>query len=461
MNIKNIISNTFEIKISIIVCILSVLLSVIGIFTNFSVVIIFLLGVGILFISIKKPINLLYIFIFLIPFEEITVLTESITILKLLGWLLLFFWVIKYIQRRIFPKITKGLIILFIFILWMLISYFWAYYPAAVLFRIPTLIQLFIMFWIIVDSINKKDLLNKAFWAYTIGSILVSLIASILFVGGSETIYGRAALGFSGSPNHLPLSIIPAFWWLWVNFLDNTVLYRKILLSILFIPLVLVLVFSASRGAIFALIGSGLISLVWKKSRRSSIVLISLVILSYGVLQYINDPNLLSRFSFDSLLNDRGAGRFDIWLVGLQIARNNLVFGVGLNGFAWVFGKYYEITQTIRVLSDFRVSHNIYLGILVDTGLIGLSIFLTFIIYEIMPLFKQFLNHESLSLINKKYILVFSGAFLGVFSLLIGGFGLDIIYKKYFWLIIAFCESCRFMIMRLDPKINRNHKCIS
>ena len=65
-----------------------------------------------------------------------------------------------------------------------------------------------------------------------------------------------------------------------------------------------------------------------------------------------------------------GAGRFDIWYVAVEALKHYGVFGAGLSNFSTVYTKYAGYAP--RFVGFDRASHNLYLEMSVEAGIIGL-----------------------------------------------------------------------------------------
>jgi len=433
-------------------------LIILGEKVNYPLLLSLTIGLFFAILFLIKPKYCLFVFIFLIPFEDITIISQSLTLIKIIGWLLLFIWLFTKIRNKKFPQIDKTSFLLILFFVWASLSFFWAYNPTVVLNRIPTFIQLLILYVILTDMVKDRKTLHSVLWIYTFGTILASLLTIFFFFSGEELIGTRAAISSSGSPNHLPLSMIPAFMWLWINFSTSKVWKSKLINLILLLPIIGVIILSASRGALLALFLTLMISLIWKNQRKQTFYLFFIGIMGYIFLNLINNPDIFSRFTVERFLYDRGAGRFDIWLVGLKMAKENFFIGVGLDNYPWVFGDYYAITQTLRSISYFKASHNIYLGVLVELGIVGIILFLGFIIIKLLSIFNN-IKPQLISIINKNNnISIPLTVLLSLVSLLIGGFFLDILYRKYFWIFLSLCTACNLINISNENSSEINKK---
>src|SRR5690606_22697824 len=91
---------------------------------------------------------------------------------------------------------------------------------------------------------------------------------------------------------------------------------------------------------------------------------------SYGIIS----PFILGRIS--TLLSSGGigtaAGRWNIWAVGLELVKDNLLIGVGLNNFPIRFEDYIGaswLAESYGVYAG-RDPHNIFLSVQGELGLV-------------------------------------------------------------------------------------------
>jgi O-antigen ligase len=109
-------------------------------------------------------------------------------------------------------------------------------------------------------------------------------------------------------------------------------------------------------------------------------VLISLSSLVFSIIAYFTitslvNPEALSRLTFESIISSNGTGRFDLWDNALHIYNESSVFrkffGYGAGSIRTVYTSYGFINQ---------VSHNIFIEILLENGIIGLLVYVALII---------------------------------------------------------------------------------
>jgi O-antigen ligase len=195
--------------------------------------------------------------------------------------------------------------------------------------------------------------------------------------------------------------------------------------TILFMQLinVVVLLFSGSKGAIFALIVGLVLSvpilIIHKKPKFNkyntfTIIIIFLILI---LLYHNNIENLLFYFN-DNILRlktiSNGTGRYNIWIGLLKLPFISHPFGFNDN-YLYLYLKDLNIKEYMAFLNNQGRAHNMYLQVLVSYGYITFSLFF----YIIIKLLKRIcLSYKR---IEKSYIIIFSLFTIEFFVILIGG----------------------------------------
>ncbi|MBU4421760.1 O-antigen ligase family protein [Patescibacteria group bacterium] len=135
----------------------------------------------------------------------------------------------------------------------------------------------------------------------------------------------------------------------------------------------LAIIFAKSDGAIFSVIGAGilfiLLNLFFNKKYKSGVVILLLVFLAGGllfsVLEMAQEKIMLQDWS--------GFVRLTIWGETWNMLRNNWFFGAGLSGYQTAIIPFHESRDWMEI---FLYPHNIILNFWSELGLIGLASFL-------------------------------------------------------------------------------------
>ena len=186
---------------------------------------------------------------------------------------------------------------------------------------------------------------------------------------------------------------------------------------------------SGSRGAVLAL-AAVLLYLVLRLRTGLLAAGVAVGALSCA-LTFSSD--LVQRFSIAASTD--GAGRLDIWRVGLHAFRDYFWFGAGYSNFPLAYDQSFLTVSEHHYTWWHRAPHNILLSTGVELGIVGLVLFL--IAYA-----QQF---RTLRVVGRQDPLftvrvAVEGALIGLF---VAGLFLDILYTKYFWLALMLAMLVR------------------
>ena len=176
------------------------------------------------------------------------------------------------------------------------------------------------------------------------------------------------------------------------------------------------LLLSGSRGGLIAFLAEVVFLVILttgseKKSRWGlKLALAALLLLGVvGGAIYVGGDTSLTRVAETAASGDFSTGRSNIWSVTLKVITANLPFGAGLGA----FGVAYTPHDTMSGLERVEQSHNDYLQVLADAGVVGLIIGAFF-------LFRIFvLGREAMGVRNTYRRGIALGALAGVFAILV------------------------------------------
>ena len=414
---------------------------------NTTYIIYFIAAIVVGYCILAKPKYLLYLFIFSIQLESMPIPGQG-SIAKYAFYLLLLSYVINKIyninRESLFsPKLALRSALVIAFLMsFVTITVLYSIDIPYSIERYFLLLRLLVMVFVIQDQINDFDILHNCIIAYVLSSILISLLAiNNLISGGiltSALNYRASAFGTPGEEAHFAASIAPSIVYLLYNVLFIKKNGAASLLRILILVfLIVALVVSQTRSAWVGTAIAFVILLFYKAKESksvkpiiSAIVGVSVVIL---IIALIN-PAMMSIISliitdrYQSAFESGGAGRTNIWRYGIEIFKYNYLFGSGFMSFPSAFTRYYQdvnVPGSMYAIYAGRAAHNIYLAILVETGIIGSSIALTYLVGYLYRIIKQR---------NKQMVYLMISVNIAMLTI---GIFLDILNRKYFWFIIA------------------------
>lgn len=367
----------------------------------------------------------LYIYIFLLHFEYWDFLTgdlNNFSISKLFGIIYVLLYFIRY-KRIVFKK---SLLLYFslltgFYILLVVVSVFnfnsYSDFANVLNFNI---LQNIILFFILTNHlITNPGLVTGSLKAFALGGICISILSFFnLGISYSET--SRLQM-FGEDPNFIGYRLVFAVITV-VSIITNPKVVKKprIFLWVPTIPfMLLIIVKTGSRGAITCLFLMILILIMITRSGTYIKLLIFLFSASLIILtiQWIKMNEVVySRFLL-TLNEGDTARRFMIWNKIAELILIHPFLGIGETGY---------IRETTRIFGKLYAAHNVYLELLVKTGLAGFMLYFGFLL-KILS--------DSYSALSRKKIILPMLFMLGVMFMFTNIQG---IYNKSLYFFFAF-----------------------
>ena len=120
-----------------------------------------------------------------------------------------------------------------------------------------------------------------------------------------------------------------------------------------------------------------------------------------------------------------GAGRVDIWMVGLETFKHNWPLGVGLDNFENAYNYYNYDAPSAKFMGFSRAPHNLILNVAVEFGAVGLVLLLLTVIKHLKLIWK-----------NRRRLPVETAFLMAcMFSFIAHSMTLDVIWRRSFWLV--------------------------
>lgn len=315
---------------------------------------------------------LLFMYCALLPMEE--ALASSFgSILRLVGVAVMGYCVIAFLRQKI--KL-KELQLLLPFLVWILYSFltviwceeysWWIYFFQIYAFQI--------LFVLVVLSYQRFVDLNYIKNGLITGATLAAGILIFFPAESMLTDDGRRTIIMFGNefdPNILAGIIMVAL----VVLADRAFNKRSSKMFFLAIFLSVGLLYTGSRGALISTVaGLGYYFLQHMRNRgtrqRSLLLVVIGIAIAVTVLLILPEELFLSRFTLDSLLGLEdyrrgGHNRWTIWKYALPLVEGAPILGYGC-------GNFFEVIETVYRQC---ASHNLYILLLIENGIIGLFIF--------------------------------------------------------------------------------------
>jgi O-antigen ligase len=396
-------------------------------------------SIAIALLLVRSPVGgALGLFGFLLPFDTVLVLAQVGRLQIHITWIVgaaagvILLLIAKLANRLTMPP--QAAVWLGLLIFWAVLSYFWALNAEKAVFRLPVLAVLLFLYFAASSIRPTEKEMATIIWLVIVGGFLAAAIGIYGFSRGdwftsslaghtSRQLSGRETLAIGGrmtDPNVLGASLILPLSLAVCTWLSSRTWPRRLLLFGLIGVISASILATMSRGALVAVATVFTVLICRSGARRR--VLLPLVMMGGIVMSMPDIPKRLMQ-------SDRGAGRFDIWQVGLSVFRQYPLFGAGQDCFPDAFNQYVSTAPNFVGFS--RAPHNIYLGTGVELGLVGLVLLLGTIVRHFLLASKgsRAVPDEALRL----QLVSYEAALCG---LLVCGFFLDILWDEYLWLTL-------------------------
>ena len=373
-------------------------------------------------------------YIVLVPFDNLLALPSFGTVTRLVAIACgasIVLWLIRT-RRSVAPD--RALVFWFVLGVWAAASLTWAIDPNASYAHLFTFVQLLGLYAAAAFVPIKRRELGVVLIAVVLSGAFAASYGVYVFRHGIDVNAANGRLWLQNDnnivdPNQFAASLLlpcalalAAFlrtksWTLWLG------------ATMALLVMGLGIAISGSRGAVLAL-AAALLYIVFRMRTRLLAAGIAFGVLSCALAF---SSNLVQRFSTAG--SSGGAGRLDIWRVGLNAFRDHFWFGAGYSNFPLAYDQAFLSVSEHHYTWWHRAPHNILLSMGVELGIIGLLLF-------VIAYVKQFRTLRGIGRQDSLYDVrvAIEGALIGLF---VAGFFVDILYTKYFWLALMLAMLVR------------------
>ncbi|MFC1808135.1 O-antigen ligase family protein [Candidatus Omnitrophota bacterium] len=297
-------------------------------------------------------------------------------------------WIICMILKKEPSLPAKGLsAILFVLIFWNLLSFINTEYMSESLRGVLKVIKLSLLFMATAEYFSTKGRLKK-FILFVLGfGFLISLNGIIQYITGVDIIRGktinpldhlhRVSSSFRHANDFGAYLIVIATIFCSLFFSMAHTFRKRILITIAASPVIWCLWSTDSRGAWLGFI-FGFLFLAMIKSKKLFVsIILFILIFSVFIPSSVKD-----RFSDFSTINASGGTvyeRIQLWKGTFEMVKIHPVIGFGVNTYTKNFPKYKP-----KDYPDVRYTHNSYLHMAAEVGVVGAGIFTLFLLSVII-----------------------------------------------------------------------------
>jgi putative inorganic carbon (HCO3(-)) transporter len=367
-------------------------------------------------LSYMNPHRMSYGFAYSQPFAQLTAIV-------LLGSTLL------SRQRQGIP-INKITITWISFILFMMVTTFYAFYPDQAWIQYIKVIKIQLIVFITMMLITDREKLNQLIWVIvlSIGYFSVKGGVFTILTGGGFKVWGPPE-SYIEDNNGLAIAVlmvIPLMIYLRQTSKINWVKHG---LTFAIITSLFTVLGSQSRGALLAILAVA--GFLWTKSKGKITSGFLILILGSILLLFMPESWYKRMDTINTYEEDRSAmGRINAWEYAYNAANNNLL-GMGFESWSDVTFAMYAPNP-----SDVHAAHSIYFTVLADHGWIGLTMFISiyFMIWrKLASIVKSTSGVEGLYDID----LLARMLQVGIVAYMVGGAFLSLSYFDLPWHLIS------------------------
>jgi O-antigen ligase len=320
------------------------------------------------------------VLIFAIPWENAIAVGGVNVLTRGIGMLIAAVWLVSA-PKVGFRKPHPFHMVMFLFILWNIASFYWSFDGGHTVQNIKTYIQVGIMTWILWDLYTTPKALKAGLQAYVLGAY-VSIGSTIFnYLTGVEYRHLRySATGFNMNDLGFIVALgIPLAWHLAVSKSNGGKAQALRLVNFAYIPTaILAILLTASRGSLIAALPAFLFlvgSLTRLKLYQRVLLFVALTGSLFALLPLVPQSSFQRLGTTGTSITEADLhGRIDIWREGIGVFLEHPIVGIGSGAFR-------------TAVESGKVAHNSFLSVLVEVGMIGFVLFaaiLAIVVYEAM-----------------------------------------------------------------------------
>ena len=381
-------------------------------------------------IGFRWPLVSLMVYVILIPIEELLVVGDLGTLSRYAGIVFILTYGLPRMGRlRIAAMPIPG----WAYIAWCVLSIGWAIDSAATSQEISVLLLLFAVSVMIAAAVAERpSIVRPVMWAYCLSASATALVGISAYLAG-HTVNGDRVAALPGQdPAHYAALLLPALAYSLYQLVNLRAIVASGFVASVCLTAIAV---SGTRGA---WVSAVIVIVVFIVPRiNATYRLVSIVALALIVAISLQLPGVQTLIAERAVtaVSSGGAGRTDIWSVGLNIFKADPIAGVGLGDFTSAYtpelvratevGRYSIWTDAAS-----RAPHSIIIGTLGELGIVGFYLLVLFL----GPLVLRSGWGPDGGAIQAALI-----------SLVISALFLDLLNRKQVWLIIGIACGLAFV----------------
>ena len=339
----------------------------------------------------KIALALSLFFIFLLPWEGAVRLPGGGTFARFTGLIVGAFWMATVLVTGRMRKLGPFQIMVAIFVLWNAFSVFWSESPYRSFAHAQTWGQMLLLVLILWDLYTTRSALLAGLQAYILGAYVAVGSAVYNYFNG-QVYYSNMQRFSAGETNPDGFGFImalgiPLAWYLAGSIGASGIGRVLRVINYVYIPAAMLgIALSGTRTALLASVvgmAFGLASLTRLRLAARVAIFVLLASIILFLLPYVQTLESFQRLGTTGTELTSGDlnNRTNNWSEGLASFVEHPLLGVGSN--------MYRSINNLQKTAEGKVSHNSYLSVLVELGLIGFVIFAIILAIAFMQAWRQ------------------------------------------------------------------------
>ena len=310
------------------------------------------------------------IFVFVVPWENLIIIPGVGTVAKIVGIMAIVIGTLTILMReklRWHPFHIMGLA----FTLWAWASLSWSIDLQATIARVITYTGLWLISVAVYQFADTEARCRRFMWAYVLGACVAALVTIENYLQGTQVVYHRyAASGFD--PNDLSFYLnfaIPMAWYL-SKLKGQSSVARLSAWGLIPVVVFAVLLTGSRSGAfgcglalLYVIFSSFRLNLKWCLAGVGLAIVFAIIVAHFVPSATYARLSTIPVEVFHGTLNER----IIIWQAGVRVFTESPVCGVGSGAFRYAVAP---------LLGDELAPHNVFLAVAVESGLIGVVLWL-------------------------------------------------------------------------------------
>lgn len=202
------------------------------------------------------------------------------------------------------------------------------------------------------------------------------------------------------------------------------------------VVLVLGVMATESRGGIVAVLAGIVCALLVFRGHRLALLGVVVALSAIPLIAFTAVPGALERLT---TVEEGGTGRTDIWKVAIAVTRDNPIVGVGVGNFPVHSPRYVDelgpLERVDLVAEQLLVVHNAYLELLVETGVVGLALFLTVVVGSLTAGWRAARRLDALG--DRSLAILAQSVFVATIAFLSGAVFISSGYDERLWALLG------------------------